>query len=429
MHTHSRRAERGVALLLVLIAIVLMAALATELTQTATTQGRLGRSAMNDFLLRTAAEGRMHILRASLRYDATNGDNVDTEDDDWAWSKHTDLSDWGERSATGVPEGGEDSVAYSNTDVQLVAWCEDERSKLNLTGLSRPEDSPEYRNTRETLLRLIDEFRDGWSSLDLSESDAQEMVDDLTEWLRDQSEDDANPIPPVASGRGRLQSVDDLLRVPGGKWKREILYAVKDVDVDPDAESDDLPETADGEWRRPNGVPGLVEFLTVHLESGGTPALRINVNTAPKALLRALFDERDRELGDAIVDHRREGAGETDDTGSGTGDSSGDGAETGYFKTKADLTKVEGMAESLDEYPRLNYFADTRSDVYSCYVIASMVTGTYDADPDADPDDEDAGPRDIEARLQRRDVVQRTEQGFITLYSEIRHDPVLRDRY
>ena len=66
-----RRREQGIALLLVLIAVVLIAALATEVSQTAATQHRVGRNAMNELLLRTAVDGRVHILRAALTYDAT----------------------------------------------------------------------------------------------------------------------------------------------------------------------------------------------------------------------------------------------------------------------------------------------------------------------------------------------------------------------
>ena len=413
----TKRSQRGIALLLVLIAAVLLITLALEIAQTSATQGRLGRNAMNDFLLRTASEGRLHILRASLRYDATSGDSKDTEADDWAWFNREQLSSWGERSGSGLPQDGEDNVTFRNTDVRIVAYCEDERSKLNLLGLSRPEDSADFTITGQALIRLIDEFRDHVSALDLSESDGQEMVDDLVEWLQDQGEEDDNPIPPVAAGRGKLQSVDDLLRVPGGKWKASVLFDVLDPDRDPEETTDDA-EGGDGEFERVNGVPGLLRYLTVHAESGANPPLRINVNTAPRAVLRALFDDHDRELADAIVEHRREGAGEEESAAPAEGD------EVGFFANKSQLSRVEGMAESLDVYPRLNYFADVRSDVYSLRVVATMVTGTIEGEWDAEDEDADE-PRDIVASYQVREIVQRVEDGFVTLFRERRSDPIL----
>ncbi len=415
-----RNRERGIALLLVLIAVVLIAALATEVSQTAATQHRMGRNTINDFLLRTAVEGRAHILRAALEFDATSGNAIDTEDEDWSWYNREALSAWGERAADAVTESGsEEAVSYRNTDVQILAWCEDERAKINLLGLSRPRDTPEFRHTRDALIRLIDDYREAFSSLDLTESDAQEMVENLTDWLEDISEDDENPMPPVASGRGRLQAIDDLLRVPGGKWTYAALYDVLDPDRD-ENEDTDYGEGSDGDFERTNGIPGLFRYLTVNAEPTANAPLRININTAPKAVLRALFDVRDADLADRILENRREGAGDSDEDASAA---PAEDEDSGFFRNKGQLTRVEGMADSLNAYPRLDFFADTRSDVFSIHVIATMVTGSVGADADpADPESD--GPRDIVASYQYREVVQRTDNGFVTLYVERRHDPV-----
>lgn len=425
--TCRRRRERGIALLLVLIAVVLLGALATEVSQTAATQSTVGRNTMSDLLLRTAVEGRAQILRAALAFDASSGQSIDTDDDVWSWRKNEEehLSDWGIRTseATGGSES-EDAVAYDNTRVELLAWCEDERSKLNLLGLSRARDTQDFTFTRDALIRLIDEFRED-TAYDLTEADAQEMVDDLLRWLEDQAEEDENPMPPVASGRGRLQSVDDLLRVPGGKWTSAVLHDVVDPDRDPDEDVDDGDvANQDADFERVNGIAGLGRYLTVHAEPVANAPLRINVNTAPRPVLRALFDVRDADLADAIIEHRHEGAGDTEDAGSST--AAGDD-EVGYFQNKAQLSRVEGMADSLDAYPRLDYFADTRSDVFSLRVIATMVTGSLEGGADFDDAEEDDGPRDITATFQYREVVQRLDQGFVTLFVERRQDP-LHDR-
>ena len=59
-----------------------------------------------------------------------------------------------------------------------------------------------------------------------------------------------------------------------------------------------------------NGIPGLVNFITVHAEPQANAPLRININTARVEVLRALFDVRDGDLAEAIVENRQEGAGE-----------------------------------------------------------------------------------------------------------------------
>ena len=433
MQRHAHRREEGIALLLVLIALVLVAALATEVSQTAATQGRIGRNTMNDFLLRSAIEGRANICRAALKYDATNGESIDTESDDWSWKNKDTLSSWGERASDASSSSqGPDSSAYANTNVQIVAWIEDERAKVNLLGLSRPRETADFKNTYELLIRVIDEFREPWSSLDQSEADASEMVDDLTDWLEEQSDDDENPMPSVLSGRGRLQSINDLLRVPGGKWKKALLFDVLDPDADPESGTDYSSEGGtDAEWSRANGIPGLANYLTVHAESQANAPLRININTCSKVVLRALFDARDADLADDIIENRREGAEDPGDStapadsagGAAGGGGAGADDESGYFKNKGQLTRVDGMANALDEYPRLNFFADTRSDVFSIRIVATMVTGTTEGSFGDDPDQQ-TGPRDITASYQYREVVQRTDQGFVTLFVERRHDPI-----
>ncbi len=424
-----RCARRGIALLIVLVVLVLVATLATEVAITARTHFTLADHSMHELLLRSAVEGREQILLRALRFDQTKGENIDTEDDDWAWANRETLSSWGERGQGnfGTVSGDEESEAFtfSNTAVELEAWVEDERSKLNVRGLVRPDDSPGHTMTKEALIRLIDVFREDTEDLDLSDSEAQEMVDDLVEWLHEAEDSEENPMPPLKPNRGRLLTADDLLRVPGGKWKSEILYDVRDpADYEDEDDGrrrrdDDADADAAGgggsNFERRNGVPGLIHYITVFAEDVADPPLRINVNTAPLPVLRAMLDPQDDALAEAILAHRREGAGADEEE-----ESAGTGEETsGFFKSKADLTKVDGLGDDLSKYPRLNFFADVQSSVFSLCVIARMVT----VQGEAGEEDEDA-PRDVVSTYQHRRVVQRTQGGFTTIFTERRSDPL-----
>ena len=443
MSIKTRRA-RGVALLIVLVVLVIIATLATEVAVTARTTHRLADNSMDDLLLRSAVDGRIEILKSALRFDGTNGSGYDGEADEWSWHKREKLSGWGERGVSQFGTVTEDDTGttaqYKTADIELTAWCEDERSKVNLRGLMKPEDSPVFQNTRDLLIRVIDLYREGHSSLDLSDADGKEMVDDLVRWIQAEADTEENPMPAVKPNRGRLQSADDLLRVPGGRWTPERLYDVKDPELDEEEEeenrlarqssSDEVTSTDGtdpGSWERQNGVGGLFRYLTVFAEEVADPPMRINVNTASIVVMRALFDVNDEDLAQKLIERRREGADDTSET-SGTSGTSGSDTAQGFFKTKADLTKVEGMDQDLAKYPRLNFFADVASPVYSIRVIARAVAkgGGSAEEPELTEDGEPA-PKDLQSVYDFRMVVQRTNAGFLTLYSERRNDPRFDD--
>lgn len=434
-----RSRSAGVALLLVMVVLLLVATLATEIALTARTHAKLADHAMDDFLLRSVVDGRRNVLVAHLRFDASHADNLDTEGDAWSRRGLDDrgaMRTWGQAGGSSAedeppPSDPDEADAaarvYRNRDVEFEAWCEDERSKINLRGLLWEEDTPTFLHTREALVRLIDRYREHWGELDVSDSDAREMVTDLVEWLQATDDNDDNPKPPTKNRQGRLLSLEDVFRVPSGKWTPELCWDVRDPEqaeegdfsrrsyVAPDEEQegdDDAPVDARWEWA--NGVPGLFRYLTVWGEGTTGNQPKINVNTAPKPVLEALFDAGQEDLAAALLEHRRSGG---DPYGSASGDSSSE-QTGGWIKAKADLSKVEGMGDDLGRYPRLDFFAETKSATFSIRVVATMVTGNVEGE-------DDEGPRDIRSDYQYREIVQRTQQGVVSLYAERRHDPLL----
>jgi len=378
----------------VLIVLVLMAALALEVAATAATHGRLAEHGMNEYLLRTAAEGRREILRSAILFSKKSSPNVTREDMDCFWHNHDLLGQWSDTGGSGAfaQTTGEGATGYKNTDVTLLAWAEDERAKLCLLGLvPKPTDEGTgiHDRTRKILIRLIDVYREPWSDLDLTESDAEEMVDALVEYLQTSIDDDDEvPIPSTPDKIGRIQSLNDLQHISG--WSPERLFDVKDPDWDEDEDArlysdseDEEPEEGieDQQFFRQNGVPGLVRFLTFHAQGGDDPQIRINFNTAPYTLLRAMFEPQNEELAQAIVEHRREGVGDSDDATSASSED-----QSGFFTGPADLAKVEGIEDNWQtEFPDLAALFDVDSRTFSMWVISKVVqqeaeTGATDED-------------------------------------------------
>lgn len=436
MTSRVRRRARGVALLIVLVVLVLIATLATEIAITSRTTHQLAQHSIDDLLLRTAVDGRVEILKAALRFDGTNGSGYDGEADEWSFHNSQKLSGWGDRGTSSMGQASGDDTknvaAYKNADVQITAWCEDERSKLNLRGLMRAEGTPEFQFTHEALVRIIDLYREGTSKRDLTDSDAKEMVDDLVKWLQADSDTSDNPLPHVKDNRGRLQSIDDLLRVPGGHWTEERLRSGHDPDSEDAAAAaagSSSSSGSDSGWEPPAEIPGLDRYLTVFAEANlPNPPLRININTASLVVLKAMFEGNDEDLAAKVIDYRRQDASDASSTsgssgtsGSTTGGTSGGtpGATDttqGFFKSKSELSKVEGIDQDIaKQYPRLNFFADVASPVYSIRVYAELASKTGG---DVDTTDPAAAPKDDGPFINYRQVVQRTNAGFVTLYTE-----------
>lgn len=429
-----RRSPRsGAALVLVLIVLLLLTVLALEIASTALTHSRLADHTMNELLLRNAVESRRQILRTALVYDATgtggqqgsgqqSSTDLDTEDDPWAYTHKDKLSRWSDTAdLTDAPDEDSGASAYDAREIELECWVEDEHGKLNLLGLLEPESDPTHTFTRETLVRLIDIYREPYGSLDLTSSEAAEMVDQLVAWLDDKGDEEENPVPdPIEA---RLRSLEDLLRIPGGGWTADRLYDVADPDWDEETpeerrrrlrdrkeeveDEDDIDWTEDANYFRQNGVPGLMRFLTVW-RNREKPAgwFQININTAPKTLVAALMDNKFEEVADEIVTARRGAVGSEEE---GTGDTTNPESEdTGFFKQRADIqSRIESINDLDADHPRLAHFVGqlfgTKSDLFSLHVIAKVV-----AVEGEEGDEDEQGFGDVVATYQYHEVVQRT---------------------
>ena len=322
-------------------------------------------------------------------------------------------------------------------DVTTYVWVEDENRKLNVLGLWSP-DEKFAEVTRERMVRLIDALRED-TEFDVTIADAERVVSELLEWGK-RGGTEQMPRPPLKSQDEKrrevagLMHLDELLMLPSvtedlffdkvldGKvylGLESVLTMWTALRVDPgnpekiarqraaaesrgDSRGAAAPGAAQGAGNQGAGNPGAGNQGA----GGGTgsqgnaggqgggenggeapPAqpeglgVLVNVNTAPRAVLRCLFAEDrvpDRVI-DAIVKHRNEVDEEAmlqAAEGGGTEASDfGDvmpGAEKKLrvFATIADLEKVEAFAQFSDVDAKAEFQAalTTKSEVFAIHL-------------------------------------------------------------
>lgn len=185
----------------------------------------------------------------------------------------------------------EDDPAYDSTDeqwgqfaeyaagastyfegAQLVGSITDESGKIDLNALAKNDDNREFR---------IDQFKRLFTVLriDIPEEELNDLVYAVIDWIDTDSETDFGAEddyyqslePPYHCKNAPLDSVDELLLVKG--MKREYLTGTENYE-------------------------GIRNYVTVG--TGG----RININTAPDAVLMSLSDEVGENVTSSIVDCR-----------------------------------------------------------------------------------------------------------------------------
>ena len=160
------------------------------------------------------------------------------------------------------------------TDGYFIATIEDEAGKIPLNKLvNGKEYNPDI---KEILIRLL-----GQPEFGLDERKVAEIVDSIKDWIDAdekvtgygaESSYYASLDPPYEAKNAPFDCIEELLMVKG--ITKEIFYGTKEK-------------------------PGLAEYVTA--DSDGA----ININTAPKMVLRALSAEISAELADRMDEYRR----------------------------------------------------------------------------------------------------------------------------
>jgi hypothetical protein len=313
-------------------------------------------------------------------------------------------------------------VGKPDNDLTTYVWVEDENRKFNILALWSPDEKfAEF--SRDRLVRLIDTLRED-SDFDVSSSDAERIVQELKDWVT-RADTDAIPRPVLKSDDPKKSDVtiplhlDELLMLPSvtedlfydkvldGKvylGLESVLTIWTSLAADPGdpqkvarqkAEAQANGETPSGAAGAPGEAGGAsgsgAGSGTGAAAPGGAEAppqqpmgegIRININTASRPVLRALFPPEkmpDRVI-DAIIKWRNEESEDEKDQEGAQPEKTevsdfgnmrlGQDKKLKFFATVADLEQVEEFAKLPDPQMKADFqkAITTKSDVFSIHL-------------------------------------------------------------
>jgi general secretion pathway protein K len=245
--------NRGIALITVILIIVVLVAVVVELNRSSRADIYDAANLSDGIKLTYIAKSGFYGAAALL----TNSQKpYDTLRDDWANMETISL-----QSNTLFPEG------------YFIAKVEDETGKIPLNIIIN--DNPDNPVIKNMLIRLLEQPEFG-----LEPRKIDEIVDSIKDWIDADEEVTgsgaessyyASLDPPYSAKNAQLDCIEELLMVKG--VTKEIFYGTKDK-------------------------LGLAQYVTA--DSDGL----ININTAPKLVLRALADGITAELADKLDEYR-----------------------------------------------------------------------------------------------------------------------------
>jgi len=247
--------QRGIALILVLLMISIIVALTIQLNRSQRSEIYGAANLSDGIRLRYVAQSAFYAGEAIL---LTDKNAFDALTEDWAQTEMLALKSEG---------------LFDNASFRLL--IEDEGGKIPINRLII--GNAYNTQIRELLLRLLT-----GPSFHMAQRQAEELSDAIKDWIDADDEVTGGGAEggyyagldrPYAAKNASLDCVEELLMVKG--VSRELFYGTE--------------ETA-----------GLVQCLTVFGEG------RININTAPKAVLRALSAEMTDEAVNQLDEYRRE---------------------------------------------------------------------------------------------------------------------------
>ena len=414
---NSSRAEsrRGAALLLSLLILFVLVAIVFQISIGTTVDSRVTRNDISLTKMDYAIESAMHEVSQLLITDAEaaagdeGGGDPGADPAAGAEDPNADpgegLGDEGGAGGEAVDSRRDEFMRPQRTEIngiQLRILVQDEDSKFNLLLLAS-EDEEEADFAKEQLIRLLDLFREDTEE-DIDRSKAEEIAEDIRdhmlqrtgsvlanpELITSQEDNEERGYPLSVRELSVLDSLDlgmfrDFRDGDGNiahslssyvtVWSS--LATASDVIAEQAAASGE--EDAD-----PDAVPDEEGGGYSTAENGG--GFAVNVNTAPVAVLKCLFEDRDvpQRFWDDVVEHRNleeedeEQDGEEDDEP--VLDEFGEEIiERKIFEDLGPLSEFDTWDQIEDENkPLVESRLRTTSDVFSIYITARVATAQED---------------------------------------------------
>ena len=361
------QAERGIALLIVLLLSMVLIPFAAEFAFQIDMEAKTAHNVTDQLMLDNAIEGQYQIMLARFRHDG-KGNEYDSYGDIW----------------------NDDELLSRNeetTGVQLTTKVWDEKAKMNLRMLVEgPSDSQAI--WKERFVELLRRYRQDseWDAAGY----AEELVEDIRRYLKGEGRGNI-PKPSTVDDRAMLL-IDELNFVNELVEKHQLMV-----------------DRSEGE----STAHGLHRYVTLHGDG------RINLNTAPLVVLQALFPQNE-EIADDII-ARREGSAEEEDTGiSRNNEEVGDEGSGNPF---TDVNQVNELESVTQQTLRANKVVLSRDFDVTSHFFAIRIRGNtershrqemfvFERVPGQDPNAEIEGFRHLLCQERTDPLVEATEEDL-----------------
>lgn len=389
-----RRGEGGFALILVLLCVVLLYILVAETVMQSGYDRMSSDNQAVEVKLRQAV--RLALVEGLQELVDDLSDEAEESAEGGAGGALAGLGGGGASAPGGAGAGASEEASspkgdhsrdswfkpkslYDDNDIVVTGWIVDENRKLNLlTLLSKDEEFAKA--SKERLVRVLDEIWED-TEADLSGADAEALARGILDLMKGMGRSDVRPRPMLKTDKDGEEtsvplSLDDLLLVPqfkpeylddrfleGGVYVpgvRSVLTvytALAQVGGGGAAEGQSGGNSGNSASSGAGGGESSGGGGEASEGSGGSegellgPGVRININTAPPALLRALASRSDvpEAVIDAILEYRNKVDEEAQDAAESAAAESGDPGLMANDGSESDMLQIFETLDDLDE--------------------------------------------------------------------------------
>lgn len=446
----ARAGERGVVLILTLFVILITYALVTQLTLSSSVAYQATRNSADRIRMEAACLSAAREILDLISNDASeggtggltsSGPNVPGSGDQGSEPGS------GAPSGEGFGDSGDDGsnsdswedswarpMRITMSDMEITTFVQDENGKFNILTLVAEDE--EFRElSRERCVRILDFMREDFEG-DLDSFDARQITDEIVEWLEGRTRSDEYPRPykhsnPEEGETTLLFALEELMvlesvtedifydQFHGDEFiapgLESVFTVLTSIALDPPGSDDDEPGAPTGEspaagpaggdqgggetlggddvnvggmsGAQDSGQSGSDRIEGADGDEGGSgAALTLNLNTAPKAVLRGWMatDKVPSVVIDEILEHRNEVDEEAlakqqkDEVDNWELEQALYGSRERepkkYFKSMDDLSEIESIERNLSPEARQEFMESVtvQSEVFTVYLYARI---------------------------------------------------------